>query len=184
MSIATPREVLDFWFGPDARKRWFASDATFDAGIRTRFEETWRAARAGKLSDWAKSREGALALIVVLDQFPRNMFRGKGEAFATDAMARDIAASALMKGFDRDATPDEKNIFYLPLMHSEAMADQERSVQVTRERHGEDHIAYAFALRHRDAIARFGRFPGRNAALGRAGSEDEKAFLAQHPAGF
>ena len=184
MSVATPREVLDFWFKEIAPDRWFRTNPEFDAEIRTRFEETWRAARADQLKDWALSRDGMLALIILLDQFPRNMFRGRPESFATDSMAREAAGHAIVHGYDLDATEDERNFLYLPFMHSEHLSDQETCLRLIRERLGENHSSYPFALRHRDAIARFGRFPARNSALGRVSTKDEEAFLAKNPSGF
>ena len=184
MSAASPREVLDFWFKETPPERWFEADPKFDADLRARFEETWRAARDGKLADWEETREGALALVIVLDQFPRNMFRGTAQAFATDALARAVSQCALEKGFDLESPPAAKNFLYLPLTHSENLADQERCVRLTRERLGEAHSSYPYALRHRDAIARFGRFPGRNRALARTSTPEEEEFLKKHPLGF
>jgi uncharacterized protein (DUF924 family) len=184
MSVATPGEILDFWFKEIPHARWFQADPEFDTTIKSRFEESWHAAREGRLDTWAGTKDGALALIVLLDQFPRNMFRGKAEAFATDELALRVAEDALKRGLDRDATLDERNFLYLPLMHSENLRDQEHCVRLTAERLGKDHYSYPFALRHRDAVARFGRFPARNAALGRASTEEEKAFLAESPSGF
>jgi uncharacterized protein (DUF924 family) len=181
---ASPLDVLQFWFRETPRENWFRADPAFDAAIRARFLDTWYAAKDGKLDRWAETKEGALARIVILDQFSRNMFRGKGMAFSTDAMARAMAKQSLVCGFDRNATDDEKNFFYLPLMHSEDRADQEQCVRLIREHLGEAHTAYGYALRHRDVIERFGRFPGRNAALGRTSTREEKDFLAQQPGGF
>ena len=184
MSLATPREILDFWFKDTPPERRFAVDTALDAAVRARFEETWRAARAGACESWASSMEGALALIVLLDQFPRNMFRGGAEAFATDALARAAAREALARGFDLEAPVGVRSFFYLPFMHSEDLADQETCLRLTRERLGEQHFSYAYAVRHRDAIARFGRFPARNAMLGRPSSPEETGFLEKNPIGF
>jgi uncharacterized protein (DUF924 family) len=184
VSVATPREVLDFWFKESPRDWWFRTNPEFDAEIRARFEETWRAARVGQLKTWTASRDGTLALILLLDQFPRNMFRGKPESFATDPLAREAAAHALARGYDLDATADERHFLYLPFMHSEHLNDQEICVRLIRERLGEDHSSYPYAVRHRDAIARFGRFPARNLALGRASTKDEETFLTKNPSGF
>jgi uncharacterized protein (DUF924 family) len=132
----------------------------------------------------AAAKEGALALIILLDQFPRNMFRGKAESFATDALALATAREALAKGYDCEASPDERNFFYLPFMHSEELGDQDLCLRLIREGLGEEHFSYPFALRHREAIARFSRFPARNAALHRATTTEEAAFLEKHPSGF
>jgi len=184
MSLASPREILDFWFKETPPERWFAADAAFDATLRGRFEESWRSAREGAFQSWNATMEGALALILLFDQFPRNMFRGRSDAFSTDAMAREIAREAVAKGFDVEAPAGVRSFFYLPFMHSEDSRDQDVCVRLTRERLGETHFSYPFALRHRDAIARFGRFPARNAALGRANTSEEKQFLETNPAGF
>ena len=184
MSLKSPREILDFWFKEIPSERWFKADAAFDTAVRQRFEDNWHAARNGVLRDWMDSKEGSLALILLLDQFPRNMFRNSAEAFATDGMAREIARHAIAQGFDLEVPPDARSFIYLPLQHSEDLADQEVSVRLTVERLGENHSSYPFALRHRDAIARFGRFPARNAALGRKSTPEEIDFLSKNPIGF
>jgi uncharacterized protein (DUF924 family) len=184
MSVAGPREVLDFWFKETPPERWFAADPVFDAAVREHFEETWRAGEAGGLQSWNTSMEGALALIVLFDQFPRNMFRGSPEAFATDAVARATAREAIARGFDLEAPARVRSFFYLPLTHSEDLQDQEECVRLTRERLGETDSTYPYAVRHHDAIARFGRFPARNAALGRNSTPDEIEFLKTNPTGF
>ena len=184
MSLTSPREILDFWFKEVPSERWFSSDPAIDAAIRERFEETWQTARAGALTDWKQSKEGALALIILLDQFPRNMFRGSAEAFATDALAREAARHAIDAGFDLELPVAARSFVYLPLMHSESLADQDECVRLTVERLRKDHFSYPFALRHRDAIARFGRFPARNAALGRGNTGEEIEFLAKNQIGF
>lgn len=182
----TPRDVLDFWFKETPKKRWFSADPAFDALVRSRFEPAWEAARLGHYDDddWASSKDGALALIVLFDQFPRNMFRGTAKAFATDGLARKVADIAILRGFDLEAEPDERSFFYLPFMHSERLADQEKCVRLTEERLGATHYTLPHAVSHRNAIARFGRFPARNVALNRASTPDEIAFLQQNPTGF
>lgn len=179
--IAAPREVLDFWFKETDPKLWFANDAAFDARIAARFEETWRAARDGHLEEWKTHVDGALALVIVLDQFPRNMFRGRAEAFSTDALARAAADRAIRHKFDLEVPKGVRAFFYLPFMHSENLRDQELSVTLIGERVGKDSMNYPYATGHRDIIARFGRFPARNAALGRASKPEETAFLARKP---
>jgi len=169
--IASPQSVLAFWreAGPD---KWFNKDAAFDDAIRTRFLETYEAAAEGRLADWETTAEGALALVIVLDQFPRNMFRGEKRAFAADPLARGVAERALARGFDR-AVP-ERTFFYLPFMHSEALDDQERCVALYRTL---DEDSLKWAVLHADIIRRFGRFPHRNAVLGRSTTPEEQAFL-------
>jgi len=184
MALAAPRDILDFWFKELSEESWFKADPALDALIRERFEETWRAACAGALRDWRESKEGALAYVILLDQFPRNMFRGSAEAYATDELARDAARHAIARGFDLELPPAVRSFLYLPLTHSEDLADQEACVRLTGERLGEGHSSYPFALRHRDAIARFGRFPARNSALGRQSTPEEIEFLHENPIGF
>lgn len=166
-------EILAFWSeaGP---KKWYAKDDAFDAEIRTRFTGTYEAARSGALDDWAETPEGALALVIVLDQFPRNMFRDDARAFATDAKARSITNAAIERGFDKRIAPPLNQFFYLPLMHSENLADQDRCVTAFAGGAPENQ---KFAKIHRDIIARFGRFPHRNAVLGRTTTPEEQAFL-------
>lgn len=169
----TPADIVAFWreVGPE---RWFEKDVTVDNGIRTRFLATYEAAAAGELTVWESSAQGALALLLLLDQFPRNMFRGSARAFATDAQARGIASRAILHGFD-GAFPDMRTFFYLPFMHSEDLADQERAIAFYRAHDAKDGLEWAEL--HADIIRRFGRFPHRNAVLGRATTAEEQAFL-------
>lgn len=170
----TPAEVVTFWrdAGP---KRWFSKDSAFDDDIRQRFLGQHEDAAAGKLSGWETTAEGALALLILLDQFPRNMFRGQARAFATDPLARAIAAGALVRGFDAQAPDGMRGFFYLPFEHSENLADQERAVAFYKAVGDADGLKWAEI--HADIIRRFGRFPHRNAALGRASTPEERAFL-------
>ncbi|MBG9387020.1 DUF924 family protein [Caenimonas aquaedulcis] len=165
--------VLAFWreAGPS---KWFKKDAAFDDRFRGAFLARHEAAARGELDGWAQSAEGALALLILLDQFPRNSFRGTPRMFATDGKARDIARQSLAAGWDVQVPPELRNFFYLPLMHSEALADQDRAVALTQALGGEHQ---RFALMHRDIIARFGRFPHRNAVLGRSTTQEEQRFL-------
>jgi uncharacterized protein (DUF924 family) len=174
LDIPTPQAVVAFWTdaGPD---RWFKRDDAFDRDIRERFLVTHEAAAQGKLSDWEASAEGALALLILLDQFPRNMFRGTVHAFATDPQARAIAARAIDNGFDRAVPENLRNFFYLPFQHSEELADQERSLALYRALGDADNIKWADI--HADIIRKFGRFPHRNAVLGRQTTAEEQAFL-------
>jgi uncharacterized protein (DUF924 family) len=172
--IAKPEEVRSFWreAGP---KRWYQVDPAFDEVIRERFLATWEAARAGRLAAWEETPEGALALLLVLDQFPRNMFRGSARAFASDPLARAVAERAIGHGFDTAAASTERIFFYLPFMHSEHLADQERSLALVPQIGDSEQEKYAEI--HADIIRRFGRFPHRNAVLGRATTPEEQAFL-------
>jgi uncharacterized protein (DUF924 family) len=168
----TPAEILAFWRGA-GRDRWYEKDAGFDADVRQRFLETWRKAAAGGLSSWEVSDDGALALTIVLDQFPRNMFRGTPQAYASDALAREVAGRALARSVDARIEPVLQEFLYLPFMHSEHLPDQLRCVELFRN--SPDNLKYA--EQHADIIRRFGRFPHRNGVLGRATTPDEQAFL-------
>lgn len=155
---------------------WFAKDDAFDAEFRGRFHDAHVAAARRELDDWAETAEGSLALLILLDQFPRNSFRGAGHAFATDPLARMFAKRALDAGHDLEIEGDIRRFFYLPLQHSEDMADQDRQqalFQTRMERTPDDR----WAEHHREIIARFGRFPHRNRALGRETTPEEQAFL-------
>ena len=167
-------EVLAFWraAGPD---KWFEKDATFDAEIAARFSCLWQAGRDGKLAPWEETPESALALVIVLDQFPRNMFRGDRRAYETDGVARSVADRAIGRGFDRQVSHVERQFFYLPFQHSENLVDQERCLALARG-YGNDEFT-KYAERHADIVRRIGRFPHRNATLGRATRPQEQAFL-------
>jgi uncharacterized protein (DUF924 family) len=171
--IVAPEDVLAFWreAGPD---KWFKKDDALDAAIRERFLATYEAAAAGKLSAWESTAEGALALAIVLDQFPRNMFRGEARIYAADALARAVANRALKRGYDQDVPQAERGFFFLPFMHSEDLVDQDRCVELYRAADSDD---LKWAIQHRDIVRRFGRFPHRNAMLGRATTPEEQTFL-------
>lgn len=175
-------KVLDFWFGaadsPErgrARNAWFRKSLAFDELIRDRYLRTWEVAVDGRLEHWNATPLAALALVVVLDQFPRNMFRGSARAFAADPLARKIAAQAIERGLDQKVAVAERSFFYLPFEHSETLADQERCVALNRASGDAD--ALKWAELHADIIRRFGRFPHRNAVLGRVTTPEEQAFL-------
>lgn len=173
-TIASPAEVLAFWRGAGPNK-WFERDDVLDAQIRSKFLAAYEAAAAGRLDHWQATPEGALALLIVLDQFPRNLFRDDARAYATDAKARAIAERAIADGTDRLFPLPERRFFYLPLMHSENLADQERCIALCREAGDDEGVKHAEV--HADVIRRFGRFPHRNPALGRDTTEEERAFL-------
>jgi len=174
----TATETVQFWAdaGPG---RWFKKDVAFDDQFRTRFAAEHEAAASGALDDWANSAEGALALLILLDQYPRNSFRGTARMFATDSKALSIATQAIARGFDQAVDPALRSFMYLPFMHSERLADQDRALELYAPLVSE---SQRFAVQHRDIIARFGRFPHRNALLGRATTAEEQAFL--HDGGF
>ena len=175
-SIAHPADVAAFWFAPDVRPLWFAATPAFDAALRARFPSTYQAAAADRLTDWETTAEGALALVIVLDQFPLNRFRGQPESFATEAAARAVADRAIARSFDQALPPEQRQFLYLPFMHGEALADQERSVRLYQQPGLEE--ALRFARHHRDLMVRFSRFPHRNAILGRLSTPEERAYLA------
>jgi uncharacterized protein (DUF924 family) len=184
-------EVLHFWFGADEssgnrRKRWFAKDEVFDALIRSRFTALHEQAAAGALAGWKDDARSCLALILLLDQFSRNMFRASARAFATDALALETARHAVARDYDAGMRPVERMFVYLPFEHSESLADQQRSCELMQplDVFAETDDSYHYALRHREIIERFGRFPHRNAVLGRASMAQESEFLKQPGSGF
>ena len=169
-----PAELLAFWRAA-GRDRWYERDDAFDADVRGRFLELWRKAAAGELSAWETTDDGALALTIVLDQFPRNMFRDDAQTYSSDVLAREVASRAIARGADRCVEAALLEFIYMPFMHSEDLADQLRCVGLFREAGNADNLEYA--ERHADIIRRFGRFPHRNRTLGRATTADEQAFL-------
>ena len=176
--LAKPQDVLAFWTAAGPAK-WFSKSDAFDAAIRLKFEPLHLAAARGKYDAWAAEPEGALALVVLLDQFPRNLYRDSGHAFATDGKARAIAVAAIAAGHDRQVDPALRSFFYMPLEHSESLADQEACIALFEKLQIDtgDTEGLKWALLHRDIIARFGRFPHRNKALGRTTTAAEQAFL-------
>jgi uncharacterized protein (DUF924 family) len=171
---AIPNDILGFWrqAGPS---KWFKPSPAFDEAIRLKFEPVHHRAARGEYDDWAKTAEGALALLILLDQFPRHLYRGSAHAFATDGKARAVARTALAAGFPRELEPELQGFFVLPFEHSEDLADQDIGVALARELGDAETLKWAEL--HRDIIVRFGRFPHRNAALGRTTTPVEQAFL-------
>ena len=167
-------DVLAFWRAAGPAK-WFKKDAAFDAEIISRFAALWRDAAVGALADWEAAAESALALVIVLDQFPRNMFRGKADAFATDVLARGVTDRAIARSFDQKVPASERLFFYLPFEHSENLADQERAIALIGTLGDPDLTRWSEL--HADVIRRFGRFPHRNSALGRATTGEEQEYL-------
>jgi len=197
MMTAVEREeaaaLIDFWFGPPGspvrfaqRDVWFEVNPAFDAQCRERFGALRGRAAAGECADWTLEAEPCLALVLLLDQFPRNLFRGSAAAFATDGQARDAARAALGRGFDRSLPASWRQFIYLPFEHSEDLADQELSVKLAGALARDPAFARAldYAQRHHAIIARFGRFPHRNAALGRMSTPEEEAFLKEPNSSF
>lgn len=175
--MTDPIAILDFWFAERHRRLWFVRDDGFDAAIGARLGPAHEDARAGRLDHWRAAAPSCLALVLLLDQVARNIHRGTPRAFATDPAARAAARAALERGFDVATAPERRLFFYLPFCHSEKAADQDLAVQLMTERL-DDPEAQASAREHAAIIARFGRFPHRNRVLGRAGTDEEEAFLA------
>lgn len=188
-----PEEILKFWFGREDesghgefRRAWFEKDPVFDEEIRSRFVTLHEMAARGELDGWKEEPRSCLALILLLDQFPRNMFRATARAFATDAKAREAADHAVRSGFDRKLSPVERLFVYLPFEHGESLEDQRRSVGLFRElaeETGSEELL-GYAERHEEIIERFGRFPHRNEALGRETTEEEAEFLTTPGSSF
>jgi len=196
-----PERVLSFWFGeldaeglahPDTQRRWFTKDEAFDAALRDNFLEDHRAIVGEEREHWLVDPRGRLAYVVVLDQFSRNMFRGTPQMFATDAQALRAAKGCIEKGADRPLAVAERQFMYMPFMHSEELADQDRCIELFEALRDEqtgrcrDSVenALRFAVMHRDIVAKFGRFPHRNAILGRASTPEEAQFLEGPNSGF
>jgi len=186
------QDILGFWFAPAHATHWFAADAGFDAQIRGHFGDAVEAAVLGRLDDWTAEPAGWLALLLLLDQFSRNLHRGYARAWVGDVKAQRVALSGIARGDDRRLPPQQRVFAYLPLEHAEDMALQQRSVELfellAAEVDAEQHPCFSgyldYARRHRDVIARFGRFPHRNAALGRINTPEEESYLAEPGAGF
>jgi len=175
-------EILEFWFAGGDDRRWFAVDAAFDEACRAGFLVDHERADAGELQAWAQQPRSALTLILLFDQFPRNIFRGTARAFATDRKALALAKDAVARGFDRALTPVERAFIYLPFEHSENLNDQRESVRLFRQLGGEQPSLAGYlqyAEEHCDVIRRFGRFPHRNAILGRVSTAEEMESLTR-----
>jgi uncharacterized protein (DUF924 family) len=186
-------EVLDFWFGREDdpeygrfRNEWFRKDPAFDARVTRQFADLYEEAAAGNLDGWRDDAESCLALVIVLDQFPRNMFRGDGRTHAADWKALEASTYAVEHALDRELPAFQRMFLYMPFMHSEKVEDQRRSVELFERLAGEagapDVVAYAVA--HRNIVERFGRFPHRNEILGRETTPEETAFLTTEGSSF
>ncbi|MFC5566419.1 DUF924 family protein [Rubellimicrobium aerolatum] len=177
--MPTPQEVLDVWLrevGPDG---WYRADDALDQRLRDRFLPLWEAAMQGRLGLWLVTPHDALAYVILLDQFPRNMFRGDARAFASDPHARAAAKTAIARDWDLRIPPPERQFLYLPLEHSESLIDQDRAVRLFKARLPDAPDQLLHARAHRDQIRRFGRFPTRNEVLRRESTPAERAFLAE-----
>ena len=175
VQTAEPGEVVSFWLG-QSEKVWFTADPDFDEKVKRRFGEQVELAKSGAFDHWADSAEGALALVILLDQMTRNIYRDSPEMFAADGKALAVAKKAIERGFDRELSKDKRRWLYMPFMHSEDLADQERSIELFTL--AELSKSVPFAVDHAEIIRRFGRFPHRNESLGRQTTPEEAAFLA------
>lgn len=178
-STITPEDVLSYWLDELSPKDWYNSSKTLDAQIRDRFLPAWKNAQDGAYSLWLTHASGALAYIILNDQMPRNMFRGEGESFASDRLALAAAKAAISKGWDLQIDTPARQFFYLPLMHSECLSDQERNVCLYKERMSASGQELRHAVAHRNVIREFGRFPYRNDALDRATTQAETQYLTK-----
>ena len=181
--VTTIDDVLDFWFGEGMSDRWFVKDPAFDAEVRDALLPGYQQACEGHLDDWMSTARGCLALCILLDQVPRNLFRDDPKAFATDERGREVVRHALRQGLQNKLTQTERVFLYLPLEHSEDLQDQEDCVLLTKTL-DENPSWYDYAVMHRDIVARFGRFPHRNRTLGRETTAEEAAFLTEPNSSF
>jgi uncharacterized protein (DUF924 family) len=179
---ANPSDLIAYWFSPEVKQKWFAGGPELDAELAEKFGPWLEQAKAGGLREWAEEPESALALIILLDQIPRNIHRGTPDAFACDSEALELTKASLVRDFDGRLPAEMRHFLYMPLMHSEDLGDQQRGVELFEALGQEEALDYM--KRHRDVIARFGRFPHRNAILGRQSTEEEIEFLKQPGSSF
>lgn len=190
--MTDPRTVIDFWFSPRAKALWFEKNKDFDSEIQTRFGAAIHEAQLGGFEAWAHTAIGCLALLILLDQMARNIYRGQAKAFLGDPRALAIAEAAIARHFDQELSFEQRRFFYLPFEHAEDMVHQDRSIALftrllataTPEEQKSAEVQLDYAHRHRDIIQRFGRYPHRNDALGRVSSADEIAFLKSPGSSF
>jgi len=190
--VTDPRSILDFWFSAHVRALWFEKDKAFDDEIRRRFGAAVHEAQMGAFAAWSDSQMGSLALLILLDQMARNIYRGEAKAFLGDPRARAIADAAIARDFDKDLPVLRRRFFYLPFEHGEDMANQDRSIHLftqlveaaAPDEKGAAEEQLDYAHRHRDIIKRFGRYPHRNEAMGRVSTEDEIEFLKRPGSSF
>ncbi|BAZ46621.1 hypothetical protein NIES4102_36570 [Chondrocystis sp. NIES-4102] len=181
-TVVNPEVVLSFWFAPQVQSFWFEKNVDFDYLIKQRFLDIYQQAVAGALNHWRDNARGTLALIIILDQFPRNMFRDTPQAYATDHQAVELTKYALNRNYEKNLSIEEQVFLYMPLMHSESQTDQTQCVKLFTKLGKEDNLR--FALRHQEIIDRFGRFPHRNQILGRESTPAEQEFLTQPGSSF
>ena len=180
----TQKDILDFWFKETQPQQWFQKNPEYDELVKSNFLETYEIARQGALDEWKNDADGVLCLCLLLDQFPRNMFRDTPQAFATDAQALLIAKYALSKGLDQVISPEKRRFVYLPFEHSENLSDQKKSLELFETMKSDDPLSYDYAVRHYEVIEKYGRFPHRNKILGRANTPEEEEYLSQAGSGF
>jgi len=180
----TKYEVISFWFEESTPQQWFQKNDSFDAEITERFMLTYDMARKDLCAEWTRDVDGLLALCLVLDQFPRNMFRGQPKAFETDDKVLLMVKEGLYKGYDALLNPMKRRFMYMPFMHSESLKEQKRSISLFESMKNDDPLSYDYALKHYEVIEKFGRFPHRNKVLGRESTEEELQYLNIPGAGF
>ena len=178
--VFTPLEIINFWYSDRLKSQWFFSTPELDKEILDKYGDLWEAASIGELDDWADSPEGSLALIIVLDQFPLNMFRGQAKSFKSERKAVETAINAINKNFDKCIEKEKLAFLYMPLMHSENLAEQDLSVKMFKESNLDANIK--FAEHHREIVKHYGRFPHRNKILGRQSTAAEIKYLASENA--
>ncbi|MCP4283874.1 MAG: DUF924 domain-containing protein [Gammaproteobacteria bacterium] len=176
----TPEEIITFWFSNEVKNHWFSSTPALDSEIRHKYEALWKKAVAGKLDDWGNNSTGSLALVLILDQFPLNMYRNLAISFSSERKAVEITCNAINKNLDRRLDYDKRAFLYMPLMHSEELEKQDLSVKMYRDNHLKNSID--FAEHHREIVRKFGRFPHRNRILGRESTEEELLYLSSEHA--
>lgn len=173
------QSIINFWFEETKPQQWFQINPEFDEDIKSRFTDSYDLAAQGFCDEWKTDADGCLALCILLDQFPRNMFRGDAKAFTTDKQALLVAKHAIHRGFNQILIPLKRRFIYMPFMHSENLNDQKRSVELFETMQVDDPMGYEHALRHQREIERFGRFPYRNKALGREHTQEEAEYLKE-----
>jgi len=173
--IETASDVIKFWFSEKIKPRWFNSTPEFDQLLRDRYLETYKAAVNGELSEWSATPDGSLALVIIFDQFPLNMFRSMAQGFLTEADSRRVASDAIDKQFDEMLSEEQKAFLYMPFMHSETLDDQDKSIALYEKAGLSENLK--FARHHREIVIRFGRFPHRNEILGRSSTPEEINYL-------
>jgi uncharacterized protein (DUF924 family) len=178
------KDILNFWFVETQPQQWFQVNEGFDQAVLERFNEPYEMAERGQFDEWQNNADGALALCILLDQMPRNMFRGTSKAFETDKRALIIAKYAISKGLDQILPLQKRRFVYLPFEHSENLNDQRRSVELFEKMKDDDPLGYDYAVRHFDVIEKYGRFPHRNKILDRGNTPEEEDYLSQPNAGF